>query len=443
MAGMRAVGIIVFATLLLLFGCASQQPTPPNAAAASAASAGSGAFTTDATVTNEQGQNINALPAAHSGEDYFAGIYPNIGTPHFTCMLAPGSNLPGELSFGGNSCEIAGKAPELSAGGTRAAYPFSFIIKDSKGVEYGPYPLTLEIVPYPPDFIMQSYPGAVPIGRQYDFDFCSPPSSSPLNCGKDPASNDPSNGIPPYTFTASNLPLGLIMRSDGHLSGVVPKGAKEGPHDIEVCAADSTGTTACQNTSVILMVLPEPEEWKGTFTGTLAYPSNTNDVMAGAKYALKYDVDFLFPQSLSRRLDGTDKYGLSDGNGTMGGSWTVISQTKWGSIEAYRIVGGSKSGMSFHLWAGYADATSGALITIEAMRGSNMNFALGHKEHVNHGVKESETQYFADELSLRTTSISEDTVTGTWSFGEGYDTRPYGAIGVGPIDGAFTLTRVK
>lgn len=316
MTGMRTFGIIAFATLLLfaafLFvGCTGNGGTGNNPASGKTSGTPipqGKPFSTNITVANEMGETVDALPAAESNQYYSADILPSTGEPPFACTLAPGSGLPGEISFMDGSCTLSGMAPELSSGTTKGEYPFSFYIKDANGFVAGPFTLTLTVVPLMPEFSIYVWGHSVSIGQPFEADFCDPPSTTPLNCGKSPASTNPYSGVPPYTFSATSLPLGLIMRSDGHLSGTVPMGTKPGEQKISVCAADSTGTEACKETT--LKLTPNycyPTSWHGTFSGNLR--AHDWEYCGDYDFDIKIESDFALPLDLA----GYMRYDLSEG----------------------------------------------------------------------------------------------------------------------------------
>ncbi|MFA5930299.1 MAG: putative Ig domain-containing protein [Candidatus Micrarchaeia archaeon] len=418
--------------LLLLSGCASapQEGGKP-AAAAGDTSAPSGIVFSD-----DYGNEVSALPAAYAGEQYFSSIYPGAGDYPFECTLAQGSNLPGQLAFASGTCELSGRAPLLSAGSTRAAYPFTFSIRDANGASFGPFTATLEVVPMPPYFGMTNYPGPARIGAPYSHDFCHPASESPLNCGHTPSSDDPSGGVPPYTFTASRLPLGLIMRSDGHLSGTVPKGASTGRQEFEVCAADSTGAEACSNASILL--LAPAEKWAGTLSGKNANTADSNLVSAGTSWKYDGTLEFEFPASLVSMMRASE-IDIQTGNGTLSGTQTILSQSKFGT-GVMKLTGGSVPSTPVEVEA-FGGGTR-QFIEITAPVGSN--FLNGYVEtYHNDGALLSRSGFFTDKISLTVTSVTDSTISGTWLFSEQYDTRPRGYGGVYIQTTSFTLNKVE
>lgn len=230
---------------LLLFGCAGL-----GGQAGGNATAGTGAIT-GFTFSDNMGTSVSALPAAYSNEYYEAAIVPTGGTPPYACALAQGSGLPGSIQLFQGSCALGGDAPMLSGGTTRGEYPFTFTIEDSKGRKGGPFTLTLVVTNRPPELV---YPPNIPDVRaleNFSVNFCDPVSTTPLYCGGEGEDQwRIEGGVPPYRFSVSGQPLGLSMRSDGLLSGVIPDGATIGEQTMTVCVADSTGTEGCTDVNI-------------------------------------------------------------------------------------------------------------------------------------------------------------------------------------------------
>ncbi|VVB58337.1 Uncharacterised protein [Candidatus Anstonella stagnisolia] len=449
--------VLVFAvailSLLLLFGCAGNSGAGNNTAGtpntgnnnAGANSAGTsplgntGTNTAPAgiTVSDDYGNEVSSLPAAYAGEQYYSEVYPSAGTYPFECTLSSGSGLPGEIKFAAGTCELSGRAPLLtSSKSTKAEYPFTFGVKDADGVTYGPFTLTLTVIPMPPEFIMINSPKPVQIGTPYSHDFCHPASDSPLNCGHTPPSDDPSSGIPPYTFTASSLPLGLTMRSDGQLGGTVPKGVLPGKQQIEVCAADSTGTVACANTTLTL--LAPAEKWKGTLTGKNANTADSNLVSAGSSWKYDGTLEFSFPTSLVSLMRTSD-ISIETGNGTLGGTQSILSQSKFGT-GVMKLTGGTVAALPVEVEA-FGGKNSHS-IEISAPEGSN--FLSGYVETFhNDGSLLSRNGFFSDKIHLDITEVTDTSISGTWSFSEQYNTRPKGYYGTTIQTTSFTLAKVE
>jgi hypothetical protein len=235
---------------LLVFGCAGQGGQAGTNATAVSGTGSVAGFT----FSDNLGTAISALPAAYSNEYYEASIVPTSGTPPFTCDLVQGSGLPGSIQFFPQGCVLAGDAPMLSGRTTKGEYPFKFTIADSKGKKSGPFDLTLVVTNRPPEV-------SAPFGglearalENFSFNFCDPVSESPLYCGK--GGEDQLyvfNGVPPYRFSGTGQPLGLTMRSDGLLSGVIPDGATLGEQTMNICVADSTGTEGCVDANITVL----------------------------------------------------------------------------------------------------------------------------------------------------------------------------------------------
>ena len=122
----------------------------------------------------------------------------------------------------------------------------------------GPFELSLAVSIHPPLLkVPERLPDAT-IGETYSYIFCNPPSNTGLECGRSPISTNPSSGIPPYTFSASNLPLGLSIAFNGVLSGKIPVGYREGEREFEICAKDSRLVVTCEKTILPLVLPKEP-----------------------------------------------------------------------------------------------------------------------------------------------------------------------------------------
>ncbi|MCX6770973.1 MAG: Ig domain-containing protein [Candidatus Micrarchaeota archaeon] len=419
--------------LLLLAGCAS---TGANGNESSAGVPAGSDTNKPSTYTGENGAAVTSLPAAQAGYWYSTEISFTNGKDPFSCKLASGS-LPNGIAFDEGSCWLSGDAPELQPGGTKDVYPFSFTATDANGVKSGPFSLALTVVPLPPTFNMYGIIMPAQVGVPYDHDFCYPPSNTPLNCGKDPPSSDPSSGVPPYTFTASRLPLGLMIRSDGHLSGTVPKGASMGDQEFEVCAVDFTGTEACNNAT--LTIKPPAEKWRGTISGKWVNPYDTNFVEAGSSWSYEYTVEFDFPTSLSSMMRAST-IDQEKGSGTLSGKQAILTQSKFATQARMRYTGGTVASTPIEVEA-YG---GGASQSIELTGPKDSNFAPGYREDFyQSGARESITPFFANEINLKVASITDTSISGTWMLGEQYDTRPRGSVGASAEGTSFTLNRVE
>lgn len=184
-----------------------------------------------------------ALPSALSGELYTYDVpVPTDGTAPFSCSMTAGAVLPAGLTFQG--CTLSGTAPTL-VGVTEKMFSFQFTITDASGRTYGPIDATLPVRVAPLEFSPSPLPAAAR-GQLYTFNFCDTPSA--LEC---PQSASISGGAgPPYTFSATGLPLGLFLTPDGALSGTIPEEAPEGPIEFAVCAIDSSRTEDCADVTL-------------------------------------------------------------------------------------------------------------------------------------------------------------------------------------------------
>lgn|GEM_PF-2010194 len=440
--------IVLFAAaFFLLFGCAGSNlgtlATTANRggalAGASPSSPSANAAASAIAFYDGYGNEVSSIPAAYMGQEYYTEIYPISGAYPFACALTQDSRLPGELAFAKGTCELSGRAPLLtSAGSTRAEYPFTFTMKDADGRASGPFTITLTVLSTPPTFVMINFPKSVQMSSPYSNDFCHPASANPLNCGHTPAADDPAGGVPPYTFTASNLPLGLIMRADGNLAGTVPKEVAPGKQPIEVCATDMTGGTACINTTLTL--LAPAEKWHGVFVGSTKNSANSNYVTAGTSFSYDYTADFDFSTSLFSVLGNKDQTVIENGNGTLSGKQTVLSQSKFGPSAGVIFTGGSVSNVPFEIQAFGGSTSTFAEITAAK---PNANFISAYREDFHSdGSLISHVPFFTDRIHLAVTSASPTSISGTWQFSEQYDTRPKGSNGITVGTGTFTLTKI-
>jgi len=264
-----------------------------------------GEFTAEISFINDNLEPVNSLPAAHWDAYYYAEIVPNNGTEPFHCVMLS-SSIPGQMAFGGNDCALSGGAGAQPPGTTKAIYPFSFEIHDAIGRVAGPYELSLTVTSEPP--IFSAYLSTAYTGLPYEENLCSPESNTPLNCGSDPIANWPSGGVPPYTFSASGLPLGLFIRSDGLISGTIPETGLIGTYTPELCVTDSAGSEACITEELEVEKGCTSTEWTGTISAVLdeRYLSCTGRVEYGcySQYTYDFNADF----DLSLKYDLADYY---------------------------------------------------------------------------------------------------------------------------------------
>jgi hypothetical protein len=137
---MKAVVLVlafVFTFMLLFFlsGCAGGSTVAPVSKGI-----------TFGTGVGSGSQNFAVLPAGKESQLYSAKITPSGGSAPYSCKSVPaGSAIAGTIRLY-EDCSIAGVAPYLSPGTTRAAFPVKFQVIDSKGVVAGPFDLTLEVI---------------------------------------------------------------------------------------------------------------------------------------------------------------------------------------------------------------------------------------------------------------------------------------------------------
>jgi hypothetical protein len=225
------------------------------------------------------------------------------------------------------------------------------------------------------------------------------------------------------------------MRSDGHLSGTVPKGASAGQQEFEVCVADSTMTTVCRNATIAIK--PAAEKWAGTLSGKNANTADSNQVSSGSSWKYDGTLEFEFPTSLAALLQASD-IGIESGNGVLSGTQTILSQSKFGT-GVMKLTGGSVQGVPVEVEA--FGGPSHKSISITAPEGSN--FLNGYVETFHDdGSLLDRHGFFTDKITLHVASATDNAVTGTWSFGEQYNTRPPGYYGTVIQTTSFTLNRV-
>jgi hypothetical protein len=130
-------------------------------------------------------------------------------------------------------------------------------------------------------------------GLYYNESLCSPPSNSPLNCGKNPESYNPYGGVPPYRFSATGLPIGLTMRSDGLLYGTIPSNAITKDYEISVCIVDSASTEVCSETTLTVKRGCEKHWYQGT--GSVSGDGHCYDpVGCVGRFTIKTNLAFVF-----------------------------------------------------------------------------------------------------------------------------------------------------
>lgn len=264
---------LVIVLVVLVSGCTSDSSSiVPDASS----------FTKNLSFTGFDGKAAADLPAGHWLTQYYGAIVPAGGTSPYRCVMIQ-SSIPGNVGFADNSCILSGDIPEQPEGTMKGVYPFSFNIYDSQGNKAGPFQLSLTITSQPPTLNIQSINTAY-AGYDYNYSICIPASNNQLNCGQDPTATHPYGGVPPYTFTASGLPLGLTMKANGLISGTIPENALTKKYDVTICATDNTGTETCADTTLDVRRLLKYNLtiwWKGSGKGTLTYVTSSNENCSG------------------------------------------------------------------------------------------------------------------------------------------------------------------
>ena len=211
---------------------------PPPPVATNAPSAGTGPSTGPGPSTGSTGPGLSydtgvttggavVLPDAISDETYSATITGKGGTARHTFTLEGATSIGGTLSLS-QAGVISGTAP--TAVDTRII-TFQVNMVDAAGKLTV---LDLSLTVHPPPIILEM-PERIEAtaGEKFVHNF------SNLTGGK-----------PPYSFTVSGQPMGLIMKLNGDLSGTIPENAILGEYPVEVCVRDSTGAQDCGNTII-------------------------------------------------------------------------------------------------------------------------------------------------------------------------------------------------
>lgn len=220
-------------------------------------------YDTNATERDPLGRDILVLPYATSGQFYRWQIIPSGGKPPYRCAIANDSSLPGTLVLDAD-CQILGGAPKVPQDTTLQTFPFKFTITDSQG-RTSVFEQVIRVRQLPPKLtVPERLPEAV-IGEPYpEYWLCDPPERrTQLHCGgliqtkpSDPSipvpALNPFDGVPPYTFSANGLPLGLSIGSNGMLKGTVKEGTTPGERSVEICVTDFGGRTTCGNTVILI-----------------------------------------------------------------------------------------------------------------------------------------------------------------------------------------------
>ena len=237
--------IITIIGTILISGCILQKPTTTQPAPKLGMT-----FTTGVSGKDVVGREIQILPNAYSGEAYSREILGQGGAPPYNCELTSGS-LPGTLQF--VDCTIIGNAPVISPTSTSKTFPFNFKITDANGSVGGPFELTLIVRHRPPILKLPQNIGPAIIGESFEHSFCD--KSSQLLCDVSPIV---SGGVPPYTFSASSLPIGFTMESNGLLKGTVPEAYKIEDREITICVKDAASFETCG--AIALIITPAAQK---------------------------------------------------------------------------------------------------------------------------------------------------------------------------------------
>ena len=237
--------IITIIGTILISGCIQQEPTTTQPAPKLGIT-----FTTGVSGKDVVSREIQILPNAYSGEAYSREILGQGGVPPYNCELTSGS-LPGTLQF--VDCTIIGNAPVISPTSTSKTFPFNFKITDANGSVGGPFELTLIVRHRPPVLTLPQNIGPAIIGRSFEHSFCD--KSSQLLCDVSPIV---SGGVTPYTFSASSLPIGFTMESNGLLKGTISEAYKrDEEREITICVKDVASFEIC-GTIMLIIASVEP-----------------------------------------------------------------------------------------------------------------------------------------------------------------------------------------
>jgi gliding motility-associated-like protein len=186
------------------------------------------------TVNPELMFNTTVLPAASTGTAYVARVNEATGgTPGYTYTLASGTSLPAGLSL---------SATGVISGTPAAAgnYNFSITASDSRGCNAtAAFSLNVgTVITIPLSLPPATLPDGT-VGTPYG------PQTLPAAVG----------GTGPFTYTATNLPPGLIFNPvTREITGTPTVG---GPYTITLTVTDGTGATATATYSVLVSV-PNP-----------------------------------------------------------------------------------------------------------------------------------------------------------------------------------------
>jgi len=219
------------------------------------------------------------IPGAYSDETYTATVTGK-GTAPFTCKLVDATSIGGTLNLA-NNCVISGTAPH--ADNTRII-AFKVEITDAKDVSNVN---EMHLTVHPPGINLDLSEKITPrkAGESVRHGFKA------------------TGGSPPYSFTVSGQPMGLIMNLDGVLSGTIPEQATIKDYYLNVCVRDSVGAQKCGKT--VLKVTSEPKIEGSSWTGTFKY---VNSLKEGAVINHRNEeADFSFTVGADGKITGSGK----------------------------------------------------------------------------------------------------------------------------------------
>ena len=297
--------------------------------------------------TNVTIGGVSALPEATSDETYRATIIGQGGTKPYTCELVEAADIGGTLSLS-KTCIISGTAPTAFE---NKIIPFKVNLTDATGkstvfemhLTVNPPPVLLELPEKLPD---------AQIGDFYEYSFCNPQVK--FNCGKEDTIN-PTGGNPPYTFTVSGQPMGLIIQSNGVLSGTIPEELTEKTYTLDVCAKDIVGSQSCGK--VPLQLIKKEEVFKTDWTIQIEGTGSYSDVEYGINYNQNGGFSFMV---LDGKIEGTGTGQATvsqDYSGCIGNSMFEASYSVKGSVSEDTAVitlsGSSPSEHTYSIDCGY------------------------------------------------------------------------------------------
>ncbi len=176
----------------------------------------------------------STLRAWVSGQYGSSSLFTSTANLH--CVLSHGSTLPSGLTLGDN-CTVSG-VHTLAPGTTKEiSPPFAVIVNWTNS--NADYSYTFSIITEASSPLITAIAGECVEG---------------VKCGTQVA--DATGGTPPYYFASDTFrngapPFGLVIGTDGYLTGV-PKLGSNGTYDFGVCVTDSVAATNCTQTSVVI-----------------------------------------------------------------------------------------------------------------------------------------------------------------------------------------------